>query len=114
MDISERDVGICAFANSAAGIDAILRHRYTDFKVNEIGTDMQVAVYRGDACPPQITKAPASFDNPEAVQALAYKIQEIAGVKNAEAFKFFVGALLHRVRCYTADSRFLAHESLCF
>jgi hypothetical protein len=98
MGISECDVGITAFANDAAGIDAILRHRYTDFKVNEIGTDMQVAVYLGDTLPPQIKNAAVSFDNPEAVQALANRIQEVAGAENAETFTSYVKALLNRVR----------------
>ena len=39
----EEDVGIFAFANNAPPFDAILRHRISDFTVNEVSLDMEVA-----------------------------------------------------------------------
>jgi hypothetical protein len=57
MATEEARVGIRAVANSAAGFQAILRHRYSDFKVNEISLDMQVADLR-------VTDAQRPADSP--------------------------------------------------
>ena len=41
-DDEEMSVGIECYANSASGFQAILKERYTDFIVNEIGLDGEV------------------------------------------------------------------------
>lgn len=35
--ISEEDMGIVAYANTAPGFAAVLKQRYSDFVVNEVG-----------------------------------------------------------------------------
>lgn len=95
--VQEHDVGIVAFANDAPAVNAILRHRYTDFKVSEIGADMQVARYTGDQLPEQVARPAASFESPEAVKALTDRLRDVAGAANADAFAAFISQLLARV-----------------
>lgn len=96
--VQEQDVGIVAYANDAPAVEAILRHRYTDFKVSEVGLDMQVARYSGDQLPEQVARPAATFANPEAVKALTDRLREVAGEANAEAFSAYIAQLLARVR----------------
>ena len=40
--LTELDVGICKFVNSHHGFSGILKERYSDFVVHEIGKDGQI------------------------------------------------------------------------
>jgi hypothetical protein len=87
--VLEADVGIEAFANNAPAFNAILRHRYTDFKVNEIAEDMSVARFQVDVAPaPTAARAPWSDAN--AVQKMVEAFQEVAGQHNADKLQAYL------------------------
>jgi hypothetical protein len=60
MALEEAQVGILAFASRAPGFDAILRHKYSDFKVNELSLDMHLAELRDTDTQAAAEPAPAT------------------------------------------------------
>eukprot|EP00892_Ulva_mutabilis_P010850 jgi/Ulvmu1/8137/UM040_0033.1 len=88
--LHEGDVGITQYANAAPPITGILRHRYSDFQVNEIDAQMRVARLReeemyplADATPPAPRRT-FSFDNESAIQACVKQFSDLAGKEHAD------------------------------
>jgi hypothetical protein len=96
--VVEGDVGIVVFANDAAPVAAILRHRYADFKVNEISEDMKVAKYTDDALPEVKATPAATFGNEAAVLRLVTGFTQLAGEEKGNMLREFLKRLQQRVR----------------
>lgn len=96
--VLEGDVGIVSFANDAAPVTAILRHRYADFKVNEIAKDMTVAKYTDDSLPQVKAKPAATFGNEAAVRQLVTGFAQLAGEEKGNMLRIFLKRLQQRVR----------------
>lgn len=109
--LEEKDVGICAYANDAPGFDAILRHRYTDFKVNEIGPDMEVAVLTSLEEPKSLLKVATSHEFTQAsLEACAAAFSAVAEERHVAKLREFLAIILAQVRLAmstTAPSRAL-------
>lgn len=104
--VDECSVGISQYANAAPAISGILRHRYSDFKVNEIDTRMRVArLFENDLFPAEIADAPVqrrvhSFDNESAIQACVKSFSDLAGSEHAAALLKLLQELRDRVRAF--------------
>lgn len=102
--VDESSVGITQFANSAAPISGILRHRYSDFKVNEIDTQMRVARLTDEDLRPENQAAPVvervvkSFDDEGAIEACVKQFSDLAGPEHATALSALLDLLRQRVR----------------
>jgi hypothetical protein len=62
---AEAEVGILAFANDAPGFSAVLKHRFSDFVVAEVGSDGTVAQLFQAGLPPAASAAVARSDGGE-------------------------------------------------
>jgi tRNA pseudouridine13 synthase len=83
--VREADVGIAEYANGAPGFTGILRHRYTDFRVNEVGFDgavVRLTTLAPPAAAPVVETAPAAALLAPADVAAA--VAELAGVAAGE------------------------------
>lgn len=101
--VDEGSVGITEFANDAAPISGILRHRYSDFIVNEIDMQMRVARLAEEDLFAKESSAASerivhSFDNEEAIQACVKQFSELAGSDHGSALSTLLETLRQRVR----------------
>jgi len=95
----ERDVGIIAFANAAEGFDAVLRHRFTDFKVNEIDKTGAVCKITSTAVPPSLLVPNVAVRLTDAgIAAAVAQFSEVAGAASAATLKEFLDKVMARVR----------------
>lgn len=101
--VDESSVGIARFANAEPPISGILRHRYSDFKVNEIDTQMRVArLCEKDMFPEHqaaaiVDRVVHSFDNESAIQACVKKFSDLAGSDHGNALATLLANLRQRV-----------------
>jgi hypothetical protein len=104
---SEQEVDITEYVSSAAAVQGILRHRITDFKVNEIDSRMRVArLMLEDLDAPKRVPEISSFDNEPAIRACVSSFGELAGGEKAENLRRFLHVLRDRVR-------FIAYTCRC-
>lgn len=104
--VAERDVGIEVFSTATAPVSAIMRHRYTDFRVNEISEDMHVAKYVDDTLPVVKAKPAGTFEDQENVQRMLTEFEALVGAEKAETLNGFISNLQARVSpCHQAPHR---------
>lgn len=106
--LKEAEVGISEFANCAAPVSGILRCRYTDFKVNEIDQDMNVARLTSVAAP-EGGSAPkkATFTDEAAISACVAAFKKDVSQAEADNLHAFLKRLQQRVRFCTPVCRSL-------
>ncbi|GBG00206.1 hypothetical protein Rsub_12987 [Raphidocelis subcapitata] len=100
---SEADVGITQFATPGlCGFTCLIKHRYSDFQVSEIGPDGAVARLTSTAFVPEARRAAEAADarrgdlTADGAAAAASEFEGIAGRENAERLRAFLEALLAR------------------
>jgi tRNA pseudouridine13 synthase len=94
--VREADVGIAEYANGAPGFTGILRHRYTDFCVNEVGFDgavVRLTALAPPAAAPVVEMAPAAaLVAPADVAAAVAKLAGVAAADLTELAAFLAAA----------------------
>jgi hypothetical protein len=96
--VLEAEVGITEYASDAAPIAGILRHRYTDFKVNEIDHQMNIARITCMDAPAEEDSKSLTFCDAAAVEACVAVFAEEMGKPHAEQLQAFLEQLQRRVR----------------
>lgn len=104
--LEEADVGICAHANGAPGFDGILRHRFSDFKVNEIATDMTVARLTCLKEPEALVKPAAKVPfTAEGITECVAAFRAVAEERHAAQLQTFLQTALDKVRASQRPAR---------
>ena len=114
--MQEADVGIVAFATSAPPISAILRHRYTDFKVNEIDESMCLArLVVGEVH--VVKQAAKTWDNVAAADALVAALAACCNDSDVQQLGNFLERLRNNVRshsCHFSTCAVVANQSVLY
>ncbi|KAL2478601.1 Pseudouridine synthase family protein [Forsythia ovata] len=98
--VEESDVGIFCYISKLPGFRGILKQRYSDFIVNEVGLDGNVVHLNSLEVPPEISeekteKTPVQLNNNYATEIESFRA--LAGDSDAEKLKSFVNQIVSHV-----------------